>query len=244
MSLPPEARLFALVPAAGVGARMGAALPKQYLSLQGRTLAEHTMERLLALGRIERVLVAVAAHDPWWPELPPARHARVETLAGGASRAESVLRGLEQLATQADKEDWVLVHDMARPCVRLSDMDRLLAETGPNGAILGLPATDTMKRAQGGEIAATLDRETLWRALTPQLFPLGVLHEALASALAAGQTITDEASAMEWRGYRPRLVAGRADNIKVTLPDDLPLAAFLLGQQEEQGWRFAADNED
>lgn len=243
MSLPPEARLFALVPAAGVGERMGGSLPKQYLTLRGRTLAEHTLARLLSLGRIEKVLVMVADADPWWPELPPARNPRVETLTGGASRAESVFNGLRHLADRAGENDWVLVHDMARPCVRLSDIETLLQESGPAGGILGLPATDTIKQAEGQDIVATIDRERIWRALTPQLFPLGLLHRSMSEALAAGESITDEASAVEQRGLRPRLVPGRADNIKVTLPDDLALAEFYLARQEEAGWHLWADGE-
>lgn len=236
MSLPPDARLFAVVPAAGSGERMGAGLPKQYLSLRGRTLAEHTLSRLLALGRIERVLVATSPGDVWWSGLPQARHPRVETVTGGDSRARSVMNALERLAQYAADTDWVLVHDMARPCVRLSDIENLLRETGPDGAILALPCTDTIKQAQGDVIAATLERSAIWRALTPQLFPLGLLRDALAGALATGCDITDEASALEQAGRRPRLVTGSADNIKVTLPDDLALAAFYLSRQQEASW--------
>lgn len=244
MALPPEARLFALVPAAGTGERMGAALPKQYLSLRGRTLAEHTMARLLSLARIDAVVVAVAEADPWWPALAPARDPRVRTVTGGASRAESVLNGLACLLPEAREQDWVLVHDMARPCVRLSDIENLLAAAGPGGAILALPSTDTIKQAEGDEISTTLDRTCIWRALTPQLFPLGLLHRCLREALASGGRVTDEASAVEAAGHRPRLVTGRSDNIKVTLPEDLPLAEFHLERQEEESWRLWTETDD
>jgi 2-C-methyl-D-erythritol 4-phosphate cytidylyltransferase len=241
MPLPAEARVFAVVPAAGVGARMGAGLPKQYLSLAGRTLAEHTLGRLLSIARIEKVLVAVAEGDPWWPSLPLAGHARIDSVTGGSSRAESVLNALLALSAHASEDDWVLVHDMARPCLRPSDVDNLFQAAGPQGAILALPATDTIKRAEDDCIAATLPRETVWRALTPQLFPLGLLREAMQQAISAGVAVTDEASAVEHLGYRPTLVTGRGDNLKVTQPDDLALAAFYLARQQEEGeqWHSA-----
>lgn len=232
--LPADARLFALVPAAGAGVRMGASLPKQYLTLNDRTLAEHTLGRLLACARIERVMVAVAADDPWWPALDVARQRRVSTTEGGAERAASVLNGLRALGAWAADTDWVLVHDMARPCVRVSDIHRLIEACGEQGAILAQPITDTVKQAgEGGRIAATVPRSALWRALTPQLFPIGALREALETGLADGLTLTDEASAMETRGWQPLLVPGRGDNIKVTVPGDLALAAFHLAQQED-----------
>lgn len=233
--LPADARVFALVPAAGRGARMGAAVPKQYLSLEGRTLAEHTVSRLLACARIERVMVAVAQDDPWWSALPVARQRRVSTTTGGAERADSVLRGLQALSSWANDDDWVLVHDMARPCLRVSDIHRLLDACGEQGAILALPVTDTVKQAGAtAQIVATLPRDQIWRALTPQLFPLGALRDALQSALTRGVPVTDEASAMEACGWQPALVPGQADNIKVTAPEDLALAAFFLAQQEER----------
>ena len=241
MSAP--AGLYAVVPAAGIGRRMASELPKQYLTLRGRTLAEHTMERLLAMGSLRRVAVAVADGDPWWPRLDCASHPRVRTVTGGASRAESVLRALEALAAEAPEEARVLVHDMARPCVRLSDMERLVAESGAQGALLARPVHDTLKQSDDtGHVVASPDRRHVWRALTPQCFPLGALREALREALAAGLEITDEASAMEQQGWHPLLVAGHADNLKVTEPADLTLAAFYLEQQEREGlhWRTFA----
>lgn len=229
-------RLFALVPAAGAGRRMNAALPKQYLTLRGRALAEQTLHRLLAVARIERIMVAVAADDPWWPSLAVARQPRVVSTTGGATRAESVRAGLTALAEKADDEDRVLVHDMARPCVRPSDIERLLAAAGEDGAILAQPSTDTLKQADtDGCIAATLERESIWRAQTPQLFPVGLLRRALDEALAAGVEVTDEASAVERLGRRPLLVEGSVDNLKVTRPADLSLAEFHLTCQEQEG---------
>lgn len=230
--------LYAVVPAAGVGARMGAGLPKQYLSLDGRTVAEHTVTRLLAFAPIRRVVVAVAEGDPWWPQLSVARHRRVRSVAGGASRADSVRAGVRAVLDE-DADAWVLVHDMARPLVRLSDVQSLVIRgaEGDDGAILARPVTDTIKRADAGNrIDATLDRRHIWRALTPQLFPARALYDALAGDLSA---ITDEASALEAAGRHPALVEGRADNIKITLPEDLALARFYLAAQEEEGlaWR-------
>ena len=229
-------RLFALVPAAGAGRRMNAGLPKQYLTLRGRPLAEQTLHRLLAVARIERIMVPVAADDPWWPSLAVAGQARLGSTTGGASRAQSVRAGLAALAREADDGDRVLVHDMARPCVRPSDIERLLAAAGEDGAILAQPSTDTLKQADDdGRIAATLERASIWRAQTPQLFSVGLLRRALDEALAAGVDVTDEASAVERLGARPVLVEGSADNLKVTQPADLALAEFHLMRQEQEG---------
>lgn len=233
-------RVFALVPAAGAGRRMNAGLPKQYLTLRGRALAEQTLHRLLAVARIERIMVAVAADDPWWPSLAVAGQARVASTTGGATRAESVRAGLTALAEEADDEDRVLVHDMARPCVRPSDIERLLAATGDDGAILAQASTDTLKQADDGRITATLERASIWRAQTPQLFPVGLLRRALDECLDAGVDVTDEASAVERLGRQPLLVEGSADNLKVTQPADLALAEFHLARQEQEGAGWAS----
>ncbi len=220
--------LYAVVPAAGIGERMGAGFPKQYLSLAGKTLAEHTLNRLLSFAPIDRVLVAVSAQDPWWPTLGVSSHPRIATVTGGAARAESVRNGVSQALALGGESAWVLVHDMARPLVRLSDIQNLLDQTDRQGAILALPVVDTIK--QSGEdlhIDSTVDRERIWRALTPQLFPAARLYEALSADL---DGVTDEASAIERQGGRPRLVAGQSDNIKITVPADLALAGFILSQ--------------
>ena len=234
MPLPADVRLYALVPAAGSGSRMAASLPKQYLTLRGSTVAEHTLSRLLAFAPIQQIVVATSASDLWWPQLGIAHHKRIRSVLGGDTRAESVLNGLRALKEVSSERDWVLVHDMARPCVRLSDIETLLRESGPEGAILAAPINDTVKRADQQHILATVPRQQLWRALTPQLFPLHALHDALASALAAGADITDEASAMERAGVQPKLVPGQADNIKITVPADLPLAGFYLDRQKQE----------
>lgn len=228
-----KVRCFAVVPAAGSGKRMGAAVPKQYLELLGRPVLQHTLERLLAVAAVERVVVALAADDPRWPDLPAASDPRVMTTIGGAERADSVLAGLRALAAEARPDDWVMVHDAARPCLRPDDVEKLLAELegDPVGGILALPSVDTLKEVEGRDIVATVDRSRIWRALTPQLFRYRLLTEALERALTAGATITDEASAVEWVGRRPKIVEGHPGNIKITRPEDLPLAEFYLRQQ-------------
>lgn len=220
--------MIAVVPAAGVGSRMAADRPKQYLQIAGKTILEHTVARLLKHPSIERVVVAVSPDDPYFPALPLASDPRVERVNGGAERADSVFAGL---AAIGDSNAWVLVHDAARPCLRHEDLDKLIAAAKASefGAILAAPVRDTMKRGNGGgAIAQTVDRSDLWHALTPQMFRAGQLKQALESALADGAVVTDEASALEHCGMTPQLVAGRADNLKVTQPEDLALAAFYL----------------
>ena len=223
MSLLPS--FWAVIPAAGVGARMRADRPKQYLDLGGRSLLERTLDCFLDHPRLRGLAVSLASEDPWWPTLACARDARILRAPGGRERADSVLGGLLLLAEQgATDGDWVLVHDAARPNLRRDDLDRLLAELAqdPVGGLLGVPARDTLKRVgRDGRVSETVDRSQVWLAYTPQMFRLGALRDALSAGLAAGAAITDEASAMEWAGHAPRLVEGRVDNIKVTTPEDL-----------------------
>ncbi len=221
---------WAVVPAAGVGRRMGAEIPKQYLRLEGRRVIDWTLAVLLAEPRIQKVAVALGAEDAWWPECEHADHPRVMRVTGGAERAHSVLNALRVLEEQAAPHDRVLVHDAARPCLRPEDLSRLIEQASDGqGGLLALPVRDTMKQADDqGRSRSTLDRSRIWHAFTPQLFPLATLRDALERALAAGVEITDEASAMEWAGHRPLLVEGHPDNIKITRPGDLELAAFHL----------------
>jgi 2-C-methyl-D-erythritol 4-phosphate cytidylyltransferase len=220
--------LTAIVPAAGIGSRMGADCPKQYLQLTGKTILEHTLERLLAHPAIAQVIVALAPHDRWFEALPVAADPRIVRVEGGAERAFSVLNGLHMA-----QGEWVLVHDAARPCLTHGDLDALIAAAmGCGGAILGSRVRDTMKRSDSeGNIIATVEREQLWHALTPQMFPTRTLKRVLEEGLLLGATITDEASAMERAGFAVRMVEGRADNIKVTRPEDLSLAGLFLSQQ-------------
>lgn len=235
--MPPAVQCWAAIPAAGIGSRLAAERPKQYLPLCRRTMLEHSLRPFLGHARIRGVVVAIADGDPWWPELPAAVRVRVTVVQGGAERHQSVLNCLRHLLTVGDPGDWVLVHDAARPCLRRADVDALLEQAGahPVGGILALPVRDTMKRADAaGDIAATVDRANLWHALTPQMFRLGALAGAISAAAAAGRLITDEAQAMEFAGTPGRLVRGHADNIKVTLSDDLAMAELFLSRLEER----------
>ena len=216
---------WAVIPAAGVGARMAADRPKQYLQLGGLTILEHSLLCFLDHPRLEGLVVSLAVDDPYWPTLPCALDSRIQQVAGGKERADSVLNALLHLhANGADDNDWVLVHDAARPNLARSDLDNLLGELAhdPVGGLLAVPAKDTLKRADtNGRVTETVDRSLIWQAYTPQMFRLGALHRALADSLVSNVAITDEASAIEWAGQSPRLIEGRADNIKVTRPEDL-----------------------
>ena len=225
MNTPELPPFWALIPAAGVGSRMAADRPKQYLEVAGKTIIEHSLACFLDHPQLLGVVVSLALDDPYWPHLACAAEPRLQRAEGGRERADSVLNGLLRLSELgARDEDWVLVHDAARPNLARSDLDLLLAELASDavGGLLAVPARDTLKRAgPDGRVRETVDRATIWQAYTPQMFRLGELQRALADALLAGVAITDEASAMEWAGHAPRLIEGRADNLKVTRPEDL-----------------------
>lgn len=228
-------RFWAVIPAAGSGTRMGAALPKQYLPLSGKTVLEHTVQRIARHPLIQGVIVVVAPGDQYIRRLTLPEPKIALSMAGGAERCHSVFNGLTVLAGQAAADDWVLVHDAARPCVREADITRLIDElrAHPVGGLLGLPVADTMKRTdRDGNVQETVQRDGLWRALTPQMFRLGLLRGALEQALSKNLLVTDEAQAIEAAGYTPRMVEGHADNIKITRPQDLALAELYLQQQE------------
>lgn len=222
---------WALIPAAGIGSRMCADRPKQYLALAGKTIIEHTLACFLGHPQLRGVVVSLALDDPFWPHLPCANDPLIQRAEGGAERAYSVLNGLLRLSQLgAQEHDWVLVHDAARPNLARSDLDLLLTELAkdPVGGLLAAPARDTLKRAgKDGRVLVTVERSDIWQAFTPQMFRLGELQRALADALMAGVAITDEASAMEWAGHAPRLIEGRSDNLKVTRPEDLQHLASL-----------------
>ncbi|MEZ9470733.1 2-C-methyl-D-erythritol 4-phosphate cytidylyltransferase [Vibrio lentus] len=226
--------VIAVVPAAGVGSRMKADRPKQYLQIHGKTILEHTVEKLLSHPQVSKIVVAVSDDDPYYPELPFNLNPQVIRVSGGTERADSVLSALDYIAQQ-QLSDWVMVHDAARPCIQLSDIDKLIsgAMTHDVGAILAAPVRDTMKRGAQGQIEHTVDRVDLWHALTPQMFRSKPLRKVLSEALQQGVSITDEASAFEWKGLSPALIAGRSDNFKITQPEDLALAEFYLSQNKE-----------
>ena len=224
---------WAVVPAAGVGKRMQADRPKQYLELAGKTVLEHTLTRLLQTKVFSAVSVAISVEDPYWPELAMSKIECVLTAPGGKERADSVLSALQVISGRASEQDWVLVHDAARPCITAADI-RLLIDSLQDdevGGILALSSHDTLKSVEGGSIVGTLDRAHIWRALTPQMFRYGRLQQALEASV-GNPAVTDEASALELLGMRPKIVEGRPDNIKITRPEDLPLAQFYLEQQQ------------
>ena len=228
-------RFWAVIPAAGTGTRMFTDVPKQYLSINGRRIIEYSLETFCNHPQICGVFVAIAAGDKFWAELSCGKHPKIKSAAGGLVRAQSVLNCLHVLSTMAGAEDWVLVHDAARPCISGEDIDQLITvlRDHPVGGLLALPVRDTMKRADIGQgsgyhVTETVNRQGLWHALTPQMFRLGRLTQALEQAIRQGQIVTDESQAMELAGLRPRLVEGRAENIKVTRPSDLKLAELYL----------------
>jgi len=232
-----EGGYWAVIPAAGVGRRMGGDIPKQYLTLAGRRVLEHTLVVFIEDRRCRGVMVAVGEQDPFWPGLPVSARPGVYHTTGGAERCHSVLNALRALAGMAGEGDWVLVHDAARPCLPRADLDRLLETLAddPVGGLLALPVRDTMKRADaGGRVGTTVDRAGLWHAMTPQMFRLGPLRAALEAALAQGLLVTDEAQAMELCGQSPRLVEGSPGNIKITHPRDLGLAERFLREESGQ----------
>lgn len=226
--------IWAVVPAAGRGTRFGGEIPKQYLAIDGKPLIAYTLAALTAHPAVEGVVVAIGADDADWPGWTEFGGKPINTCNGGASRAASVLAGLEALPESVRADDFVLVHDAARPNLGLHDLSQLLerGRNDPVGAILAAPVRDTLKRAgDDGGIDATEPRERLWRALTPQLFRRLQLSRALQDAAQAGVEVTDEAMALERQGLRPLLVEGSEDNFKVTTPADLARFRFILSQR-------------
>ena|SRR5690554_94564 len=220
-----------VIPAAGIGSRMQAQCPKQYLTVFNKTILELTLSCFLAHPSLRGIVVALAEHDSWWSQLKVAEHRLIQTVVGGAERAESVLNALLALhESGAQSDDWVLVHDAARPLLERDDLDRLLSRLAddPVGGLLAVPARDTLKQIDAsGRVVKTIDRSVIWQALTPQMFKLGQLQRALADALQTEVVVTDESSAMEWAGFSPQVVEGRSSNIKITRPEDL---LFLQSQ--------------
>lgn len=226
--------VWAVVPAAGRGTRFGGGIPKQYLDIDGRPLLAFTLQALLAHPRIDGVVVAIAENDADWPGWREFSGKPVLSAVGGATRAASVLAGIAALPTSVGDDDFVLVHDAARPNLAQDDLQRLIERGGEHaiGAILAAPVRDTLKRAGAdGGIDRTEPRECLWRALTPQMFRRAQLARALADAAAAGIEVTDEAMAIERQGMRPLLVEGSEDNFKITTSADLARFRFVLSQR-------------
>jgi 2-C-methyl-D-erythritol 4-phosphate cytidylyltransferase len=246
MSKKESSNYWVVIPAAGVGKRMGGDRPKQYLSISGKTILEHSLDRLLNSPEINGAVVAISAEDGYWNDLNYQHEKPVLLTTGGKERCDSVLNALNQLSQTIDDSDWVLVHDAARPCVRQEDIQKLIqaCKNHPVGGILAVPVKDTIKKSSAPAdinlpetglfvIGETVDRSTLWHAQTPQMFRLGELRDALIKALSAGVEITDEASAIEKSGSHPLLVEGHADNIKITSQEDVNLARFYFDKAAE-----------
>ena len=227
---------WVVIPAGGIGKRMGAELPKQYLPIAGKTILEHTLDILLSHPSIKGIVVAIAAEDSYWDSLGLSKYEKIIKAQGGRERYESVANSLAMLTDAAD-DDWVLVHDAVRPCLTQHDIDCLLKQvaTHPVGGLLAIPISDTVKRVDETQhVVDTLDRLGIWRALTPQMFRLGLLRDALKRAMQNQQPITDEAMAIEAYGKKPMIVKGNVSNIKITCQADLALAEYYLSAGLDQ----------
>jgi 2-C-methyl-D-erythritol 4-phosphate cytidylyltransferase len=210
--------------------------PKQYLPLAGRTVIEWSLSPFLGRSECAGMVVVLSAGDVWWRELPLATDPRVMTAVGGAERVHSVLAGLAALAGRADLQDWVLVHDAARPCLAMADLEQLIEKLQGDevGGLLATPVVDTLKRADSADrVLGTVSRDLLWRAMTPQMFRYGVLKRALERAIGDNIAVTDESQAVEALGFHPRLTPGSPDNIKITAPQDLERAERILRARQQ-----------
>ena len=225
-------RVWALVPAAGRGARLGGEIPKQYLSFGGKRLIEHTLTKVLSYQPIEQCLVMLSAEDTCWAELPIAQHKKIVEVAGGDERMNSVYQGLLWLKGKAQADDWVLVHDAARALIQVSDIQRLMDAVSdhPVGGLLGVPVRDTLKSVRDGCVSQTISRDQVWHALTPQVFRYEVLRAAYESATALQQAVTDEAQAIECMGGKPLMVKCESLNLKLTYQEDMKVFASVLGE--------------
>ena len=228
-------KCWAVIPAAGIGERVGSSIPKQYLQIVGKTILQHAINPFVGHGRIAGITVALHPEDTHFATLGigAAASDKVHTVIGGVTRTHSVLKALESIEAQLVKDDFVLVHDAARPCLTNNDLDLLIDTCFAHevGGIIGSRVADTLKHVEKNNIVSTLDRENIWRAYTPQMFRFGLLQSAIQKAFKDNVCITDEASALEYIGYQPCMVEGDARNIKVTTVEDISLAEIFL--QEE-----------
>jgi len=229
-------KIWCIVPAAGIGSRMQSAIPKQYLKLNASTILDATLARLLSCNELSEIVVCIQANDDLWQQSVYSTDERITVADGGKERADSVLNGIRSIKHQASSNDWVLVHDAARPCVRRSDISALIQVVLKQqmGGILAAPIHDTIKKVKDHLTVETLDRSSVWRALTPQIFKLEALEAALLLAKDRAYTVTDEASAIEMFKQPVQIIEGHSDNIKITSPSDLNLARFYREQQEKE----------
>lgn len=223
-------KYWCIIPAAGIGTRVNADRPKQYVTLHSKTILEHVVNLFSSLQQIEKVVVVLNAKDHWWPTLTLQHPEKILTAIGGQERVHSVLLGLQFLSDFADPNDFVLVHDAARPCLQADDITRLLSElkNHPVGGLLGLPVVDTLKKVdENNNVIETISRADSWQAQTPQCFRYGLLKSAIEKALSENKMVTDESSAIENAGLKPKMILGNANNIKITFSEDLTLAEKL-----------------
>lgn len=223
--------VWVIIPAAGIGARMQADRPKQYMLVHGQSIISYSLDLFLRMPLVKKLVVAVHPKDRWWTAMDYHHQEKVMTVVGGKTRVDSVFAALNQLRDFADYDDWVLVHDAARPCLTKDCAQRLMSELSdhPVGGVLGVPVVDTLKRVSSQDtIEETVSRRQLWHAQTPQLFRYGILQKAIVKALRDKVAITDESSAVEHFGLKPKMVLGSVRNIKVTLPSDLALVAEFI----------------
>ena len=224
-------KIWALIPAAGIGSRMGSEIPKQYLEIGNKTVLEHTLELFINHDSIDTIIVVLHPGDRYWESLSVSLNPKIVTITGGDERVDSVFFGLEKIQLMGGKNDWVMVHDAARPCLFRQHIDNLILAkcTSPEGAILAVPSFDTVKVTNNQQsIDKTIPRETIWLAQTPQFFPVDLLQSSISKSKADGVTVTDESSAMEAQGFSPALVVGSKRNIKITEHEDLILASLSL----------------
>ena len=226
--------IWAIVPAAGTGSRFSGPTPKQYTKINGKTILEYSVEPLLQSNLIQKIYIAIASDDNTAVQLPLLKDKRIEFLIGGKTRAHSVLNSLLHIQKSSNPEDWVIIHDAARPCLSLLDLNRLIQSLNQTeeAVILATPVTDTLKQVSNNRVETTVDRRLVWQALTPQAFRVPLIISALQSALQQGLNITDESSALEITGLKPLVLNGLRSNIKVTYPEDLELAEFYLLQEK------------
>lgn len=232
MSILPKC--WAVIPAAGIGERVGSSIPKQYIVIAGKTILEHSISPFVNNSRIVGITIALNPQDKHFDALNiKTTSKKIHSVIGGVTRAHSVLSALESIEDKLDENDYVLVHDAARPCLLMRDLDHLIDVCIRHevGGILGSPVSDTIKQVENSNIVNTLDRANIWRAYTPQMFKLGVLRSAIQKVFTDNISITDEASALEYEGYQPCMVEGDALNIKVTTAEDISLAEMFLQKE-------------
>ena len=225
-----EIPVWVILPAAGVGARMGSEYPKQYLPLKDKAIIEWTLELFLAMENVAGVIVSVRSDDQRWLQSRYSHHSRVVTVRGGQERSDSVLSAVNWVYEHQSRNAWVMIHDVVRPCVRSEDLQRLQSHclTTLRPAILAVPVSDTIKKVDGDLIVDTVERSHLWQAQTPQMFPVEPLKQAFERVVQGGVVVTDDASVMEFVGADIDIVRGHRDNIKVTTPEDLELVEMIL----------------